>query len=204
MTAVAPTADSKVNPTTEKAVNDYLSFLEDPQQLRDEEAIAEKQAELEGAARPSERLRIQSELVLLEELPEEMFLAPFVKEAKNFIEQTGIDPRAFLKEGVKPSVLRDAGVSLKGVKAPKKKRAGRRHTVEDVIDHVIGHDWAQEGFPARHTTTKAMVQLTGASPATVSKAREKMIADGDAIKTNLDDPNHTGRGAKAKLLRITR
>lgn len=174
--------------TAEQAVRDYLTYLRDPDSLRDDAAITELEEELEVADDLVDELRIHNELTELRELPESRFLRPFIENAKTWAAENNMSVAAFMEMGVKASTLSEAGFDVKV-------RSGARVTVEKVRDWILGTDLSE-------FTKNQIAQATKGSPATVTRAIDAMVEEGLVIKTDRDDPNHSGRGAKAKLFEL--
>lgn len=183
--------------TAEEVIRTYLSALRDPESLRDDGAISEKETELSEAGDPITRLRLHEELQKLTKPSLEAIEDEFVVHAKAWADESGISAKAFAAEGVPSAVLRRAGFTVsgggsgRGRKAPGRRApSGRRVTTEQVI----------ESMPAGTFTVKGLQEISGASAAVVRKA----IAaerEGGRVQEVGPDPDHSGPGRAPTLYR---
>lgn len=171
----------------EEAVRNYLAFLNDPESLRDNDAIHKLEGQLQSTDDQIEQLRLHEQISVLRDLPEASFIGPFIEHAKKWAEKEGLSAASFLDMGVERRVLRDAGFEMKG--------SATRRTIEDV------RSWIEEKSLTEFTKP-VLMNGTQASPATINRAVQAMLEDGSIIVSDRDDPNHTGRGAKAKLYEV--
>ena len=169
----------------ELAVRNYLAFLSDPESLRDDEAIADLEEQLAVVVDPLEELAIRDKLEALRALSEGAFIGPFIQHAAAYAERVGLSASGFESMGVDPKVLRQAGVLSK---TPYVK-------VESVIEIIKSS--GKEEF-----TQPQVIELTGAAPGTVQKALSAMIEEGSLVKTDERNPDHVGRGNRARLYRM--
>jgi len=98
--------------TPDRAVSDYLAYLQDPESLRDHEAIKKVEALYAEETDPLERLRLHSRLLDLSELPVEVFEQAFIQHAKPYVESLDdeVPLSSFKAMGVPHSVLTQAGL----------------------------------------------------------------------------------------------
>jgi hypothetical protein len=181
----------------ETIVRTYLSALKDPNTLKDDEAVAAKQAELDQADDPITRLRLHQELRQLSTPSLESIEDEFVVHGKAWADQQGISAEAFAAEGVPTSVLRRAGFTVSGGRAAGRRRSsgsrkssGTRVRTEEVID----------AMPNEAFTVKQLRELSGASPAVVRKAIAAEVEAGRLVDVGTD-PDHTGPGRSPVLYR---
>jgi hypothetical protein len=175
----------------ERAVDNYLKWLEDPEQLRDESRIAELRDQEAEEGDVLARLQIHGELVRLERLPEEAFLNPFVEHAKTYAEVNSIPAEAFISMGVPNKALKRAKMGARAAKHRETK------STEEISAEILANSW--DTF-----TTKDVATLTGASGSTVKRAIEGLVESGAVIKTDREDLTHAGRGARPKLYEVVR
>ncbi len=172
----------------DEAIRNYLIFLDNPEDLRDAEAISAKQQELASATDPLNRLHLHDELVSLRDLPETRFQAPFIANALEYAEHHGVSVAGFESLGVSRSVLREAGFDVQ--------HPNKGISVLTVIEMVLEKDWTEFTKPAAQI-------LTGSSPVTITKAINEMMK-ADQITLTDRTTTGTGRGARAKVYTIKR
>lgn len=183
--------------TSEEVIRTYLSAIRDPESLRDDDAIKEKEAELADAGDPITRLQLHEELQKLTRPSLEAIEDEFVVHAKAWADEAGISAKAFAAEGVPSAVLRRAGFTVSGGGSGRGRRStgrrttsGKRVTTEQVI----------ESMPSGAFTVKALQEISGASAAVVRKA---INAEKDAgrVQEVGPDPDHSGPGRAPTLYR---
>ncbi len=171
--------------TPDKAISDYLTFISDPESLKDDDLIDELQGQLNDEVDPLRQLSLRDQLERLRTLPEDAFLLPFLEHAKAYAEEHGISISGFESMGVDRKVLRDAGL----------KPPGSYTTAAHVIKRL------REANLLTFTQPQ-IITLTGAAPGTVRKAINQLVAAGEVTRTDEFDPTHSGRGSRAKLFRV--
>lgn len=182
--------------TAEQVVRTYLSALRDPESLRDDDAIADKEQQLASTDDPIERLRLQEELAKLTKPSLEAVEDEFVVHAKAWAEETGISEKAFAAEGVPAQVLRRAGFAVAGggrggrrsSGGARRQSSGTRVTTEQVV----------AAMPKTAFSVKQLREISGASPAVVRKAITQEL-EGGRLKDIGPDPDHSGPGRAATL-----
>lgn len=137
----------------EQAVNNYLTFLHNPDNLVDQSHIDELQDQLQQASSPSERLKIQSEIQRFNNPDEDELLQQFKVHALEWAKEYEISASAFIQEGVSPNVLAQAGFDVDD---------SRSSSVEEVVGWMH-----QQSGPF---TVQQAMDATGASRNTVRKA----------------------------------
>lgn len=167
----------------DQAVSDYLTYIKDPDTLRDDEEIENLQTQLEDTTDVLDALVLRSRLEHLENLPEESFREPFIEHAASYAEEHGISAKGFESMGVDRSVLREAGLVT-----------ATYVTVPDVTARLLASGLLE-------FTQPQVIGLTGAAPGTVRKALTSMVDSGQLLKTEESSPS-AGRGSKAKLYRL--
>lgn len=166
--------------------------MRDPESLRDDEAIAEKEQQLESSDDPIERLKLQEELRKLAKPSLEAVEDEFVVHAKSWADEAGISAKAFAAEGVPAAVLRRAGFSVSGAgrsrRSSGRRSSGKRVTTEEVIAAI----------PSGSFTVKRLQEISGASAAVVRKAIGIEQEAGRLTELGTD-PDHSGPGRAPTL-----
>ncbi|HEX5367156.1 MAG TPA: hypothetical protein VFW63_10920 [Acidimicrobiales bacterium] len=179
----------------EGAVRQYLLYLEDPSQLRDETEIQRVTQAVLEARDPIEKLKAVNDLEQVAKIDEGPLRAGFVEHAKAWAEEHGIAASAFRELRVPDDVLREAGFEVPS--GGGRRRRGRTVAdgtprqrakavpVDQIKSHVLGR---------RGTFTLADVQnAVGGSPATVRKAVDELVESGQVEKLG-PSPDYRGRG----------
>lgn len=174
--------------TAEDAVRSYLLWLEDPGQLRDQEAIDVATAAAGAASDPIERLRALAQLEALQSVDGESYRAGFVQHANQWAETAGVSEAAFRTIGVSAQDLRDAGISA--TKAPGTSRRRTR----------VSPDAVRAALPDGSFRIAEIEERSGASTATVRKVITEMISEGSVVDLG-PDQEHAGRGRAPLLYR---
>lgn len=175
--------------TAESAVRSYLIALNDPTALRDDAQLADLQRQLAESTDTITRLELRQKIMETEEPQLDRYEADFVTHAREWADQHGISPKAFLAEGVDVAVLRKAGFSVPGARgrsiSPSKARTRTRSRVTTAE--------VRSAIPKGTFTIKHLQERSGASPAVVRKAVQEEIAEG-RVKEMGTDPDHRGPG----------
>jgi hypothetical protein len=175
----------------ERAVRNYLLFLEDPQQLIDHDHIGSLQARAQQTVDPLERLRVYAELERAQSSDESRYRLDFILQAKAWAATNDVGPAAFRRAGVSDEVLSSAGLAPGGASAAKNRRkrqpvpARTSVSAESIKNHVRS---------LRGTFTLADVQSSvGGSQMTVRKGVQALVDDGTVTRLG-PMPNWSGRG----------
>lgn len=182
-----PAATTKSD--AETAVRQYLLYLEDPGQLRDEADVQKKSQAVEAAVDPIDKLKALAELERVAKVEEGPLREGFVAHAKAWADQTGVPVSGFREMKVPDDVLRAAGFDVPAGRRGRSAGAGRQRaravSVADIKNYVL----AQTG-----TFLLADVMAgVGGSQATVRKAIDELIDAGQVNKLG-PVPHYTGRG----------
>lgn len=185
----------------EAAVRRYLTYLSDPDSLRDEAAISRLEQQAADTKDPIDKLRLLADLERLRSVDETTYREAFVREAKAWADDEGIPAAAFRELGVPADVLADAGFerSRRG-RPPGRSTSGsrRRRSSSDGPrvsgEHVRSVALSQKG---RFTATE-LTERSGGSPATVRNVLKALVDDG-AVRDLGSDPGHSGRGRAPHL-----
>ena len=164
-----------IEDTAERAVRNYLVFLDDPRKLIDKELVDSLQAKAQQTIDPIERLRIYTELERAQCSDESTYRLDFILHAKTWAAANDVCAAAFRRLGVGDDVLNSAGL-LPGDatgRNPRKRDstpARTSVTAESIKSHVRS---------LRGTFTMADVQSkVGGSPMTVRKGVQALVDDG--------------------------
>lgn len=176
------------NPAAQ-AVANYLTWINDRDQLMDADRIAELEEAYDQATDPIERLKAYSELENARDLPEERFLAPFLEHAVAWATENKASASSFLAAGVPKRVLAEAGFKVTTTSS------GTRVTTDEIEEIVRANNL--DLF-----TRPSLQKLTGASPATVASAVSRMVEKGLIVESDKDDPEHSGRGVMATVYEV--
>jgi hypothetical protein len=179
---------------TEDAVRQYLRYLEDPNQLRDDKEIQRKTQAVLDASDPIDKLKALAELERAANIEEAPLRKGFIENAKAWAEDTGVPVTAFRELKVPDDVLRDAGFTL-----PASTGRGRGRTAQGT-ERQRAKAVPLEDIKAWVLNLKGTFLLAdvmngaGGSPATVRKAVDELIESGDVEKLGpLQDYNGRGR-----------
>jgi len=168
-------------------VEDYLRFCDDPTSMEDDHYNKELASAEALAADPSfpvlERLQNVRDARLKRAEGGTDYEAGFVANAKTYAEKNNLTAADFKALGVKPAVIKAAG--LTGSSAPGKR--ARRVSVDEVAE------------VARSMESFTVAQLAEAASTTVATASKAVKAMG--AKSTGTDPKHTGRGKAPTLYR---
>jgi hypothetical protein len=185
MPAAAPQSDA------ETAVRQYLLYLEDPGQLRDDSEVEKKTQAVEAAVDPIDKLMALAELDRVAKIDEGPLREGFVAHAKAWAEQTGVPVSGFRELKVPDDVLRAAGFDVPAGRRGRgaSSSAGRQRAKAVPVEEIKNYVLAQKG-----TFLLADVMGgIGGSQATVRKAIDELIEAGQIEKLG-PMPNYSGRG----------
>jgi hypothetical protein len=183
--------------TPEDAVRLYLQFLDDPDSLRDEAAIAKAQAAVDKATDPIAKVRAFVALERAEALDPEVFRHGFITNVKAWMENDDISVSALQLVGVPDEDLIEAGLlAAQPVRrrardavaaAPKRNRAPR-----------LGLDEVARQLPKKKFRLTDLAQAIEREPATTRNYLNKLLQQGIVVDAG-DDPSHSGKGKAAKV-----
>ena len=182
--------------TPDDAIRLYLMYLDDPNKLRDEAAIAEHERAVETAKDPVDRLLAIAALERAQQVDGTEFRDAFVRDAKAWADEHKVTASAFVKMGVHVDDLAEAGfdVGRKGAARRSSSPSGRtRVTVEAVRAAALG---TTEPF-----TLSTLGDMTGASAGTLRKVVTELMDAGQVVDLG-PDANHDGRGRAPILYRV--
>ena len=180
----------------EAAIRAYLTYLEDPGKLRDEREVQRLTNAVLAAEDPIDKLKALAELKRAAQVDGDALRADFVAAAKPWAEEAGVPAAAFAELGVPDDVLVEAGFEL----PPRPRRGGRRAGGERAAgtrqrSAPVPASALKDAIRQRRGTfvLNDLVAEHAASPGTVRKAVEELIASGEVEKLG-PDPDHRARG----------
>jgi len=175
------------------AVRLFLMYLDDPTKLVDETAVKKAEAGVGSAKDPLERLQALAALERARQADGEQLRRDFVSQARSYAEAEDIPVSAFQEMGVPADVLAEAGFD---VGTPRRRRRGAASTPGrtraprvplNEIKSAVGR------ASKRFTLSDLADAAGGGSPATLRKAVDELIAEGQVSKIGPKD-DHQGRG----------
>jgi hypothetical protein len=176
----------------ESAVRQYLLFLQDPAQLRDDDAIQHWTQAVDDATDPIDKLKAIAELERVSSIDEAPLRDGFVTHAKAWATELSIPLTAFRDLRVPDDVLRAAGFDVPTGKGRGRAAAGaggRQRAKAVPVEDIKAFITSQSG-----TFTLADVMSgVGGSQATVRKALDELITGGQVAKLG-PVPGYKGRG----------
>lgn len=178
------------------AVREYLQFLEDPEQLRNVDAIEATKDELQRATDPLDRLKVLTRLERLQNPSVDEYRDRFIEHAKAWADANDVPPTSFATLGVRQEVLRAAGLITRrasSAASPPPRVAAQKNTSVDAVRAVIG------SLAGSFSLTDVR-HASGASPMTARKAINQLIQEGSVERVG-PDPHRTGQGRAHILFR---
>lgn len=187
--------------TPEDHVRLYLTYLEDPDSLRDETAVAKAQAAVDRphGKDPITRVRALTALEQAYQVDGDSYREGFVANAKAWIEETGYTVGALQSIGVPTDVLVDAGL----LKSRDVRRAGTRTTPVQTrrrqppmsLDEVLRLLPDDVDFTVADAAV-AIDRLPG-----TAKNYVVALSEQDLLAPVGPDPQHQGKGRAPTLYR---
>jgi hypothetical protein len=188
--------------TPEDAVRRYLEWLEDPDSLIDDEAVARAEAAVADARDPLTRLHALADAEHARQADADAVIRDFITHARAYAEAQSIPIAAFRAVGVSDDVLRQAGFGIAGrtaaARGPRGARAGAPRAKQVSVDELKA---AALGLPKRFTLADLSAAAGGGSPATVRRAVDEMISAGKVRKLG-PKPDHQGPGRAPTLYEL--
>lgn len=179
-----PNNQVKISP--EHAVRQYMRFLDDPKSLVDEDNVQKANQKVVDAIDPIDKLVALGELERVSKVDENPLRAGFVAHAKAWAEKAQVPVSSFQQLKVPADVLREAGFDV-AVDSRSTRPPGRAKSVP--IEQIVPEVLKLKG-PFIQTD---IIGKIGGSPATVRKAVDQLIAEGQ-VKNLGASPDHAGRG----------
>jgi hypothetical protein len=176
----------------EGAVRQYLLYLEDPAQLRDDKDLQRKTQAVLEADDPIDKLRAISELERASNIDEAPIRDGFVTHAKTWASEASIPISAFRDLRVPDDVLRAAGFDVPAGKARGRRSAasnGRQRAKAVPVEEIKTFITASKGT----FLLSDVMSGVGGSQATVRKAVDELVSAGKVTKLG-PVPDYKGRG----------
>ncbi|HEV7720346.1 MAG TPA: hypothetical protein VGO60_03635 [Iamia sp.] len=187
-------------PTPEDAVRRYLLWLEEPESIVDDEAVAKAEAAVAAAGDPLARLHALADLEHARSADAEGVTADFVAHAKDYAEAESIPLSAFEALGVPTEVLRQSGLmGGRGRRGSGRSSSGAGSRAPKVAIEELKA--AARRLPKQFTLADVAREAGGGSPQTVRKAVDEMIAAGQARNLG-PKTDHHGRGRAPTLYEL--
>lgn len=168
-----------------QAVRNYLTALQAPEELRDNDAIADLERKLGSTNDRLERITLKQQIKDAQSPPVERYESEFVTHAKAWADSHSVDVQTLQSEGVPDHVLERAGFQV---------RSKRRKRSKVGADHVRAAIRQTEG-PFR---IQDLVDTTGASVGTVRNVVNDQLKAGHIDKAGVDT-SHDGPGRAPAL-----
>lgn len=188
------------NDPAEQAIRRYLLWLNDPSSIVDSAAIDEAERVAKDTTDVIEKLKALSRVEHLRLGDSAAVKRAFLEHAKVWGDAHEISAASWIRLGVPPEVLREAGITgnrggagraaaarpavARPVAAPRR-TAGASVTIGQIVDHV-------KTMTGPFVLTDIADQV-GGSPMTIRKAMEQLVADGKVERLGTD-PKYSGRG----------
>ncbi len=170
----------------DRAVREYLQFIEDPQQLIDAKQVAELERRMAAATDPLDRLVAIAEYERARHPVEDDYRSAFVEHARSWADTHQVTASAFRQLGVPGDVLEEAGLLESGSPASSSRIAKRSVGVEDLIA-------AARRMRGTFRSSDVVDAAGGGSPMTVRKALTQLIDAGE-LKRLGPDPDWSSKG----------
>ena len=177
----------------EQAIRRYLQWLSDPASIVDTDAIDAAEAVVRDTTDVIAKLKALSRVEQLRTGDSATVRAAFLDHAKAWGDANQISPASWIRLGVPPEVLREAGVTgnrstvrpsrPRPTGTPRAKAAGV--SIGQIADHV--------GSLTEPFVLTDLAESVGGSPMTVRKAVDQLVADGKVRRLG-PDARHNGRG----------
>lgn len=177
--------------TSEDAVRQYLLFLEDPGQLRDDKEIQRQTQAVLDASDPVDKLKALAELERLASIDEEPIRKGFVEHAKVWAEAQAVPVplSAFRELKVPDEVLREAGFDVPASRGRSAGTGERQRAKAVPVDTIKSYVL---GLKGTFVLTDVMSGV-GGSQATVRKAVDELVESG-AVEKLGPMSDYSGRG----------
>jgi hypothetical protein len=176
----------------------YLQYLEDPDSLRDEAAIAKAEAAVDRAKDPIAKVKAITALERAQAVDPESYRHGFVTNVKAWVEIADVTATSLLQVGVPEEDLVEAGLLVAepirrrgrgrvATTKPTRSRAARL-TLDEVVIHL----------PKKEFRLTELAESIDREPATTRNYLNKLIDQGIIAEVG-DDPRHSGKGKAPKL-----
>jgi hypothetical protein len=170
----------------DRAVREYLQFVEDPQQLIDAKQVEELESRMAAATDPLDRLIAIAEYERARHPVEDDYRAAFVEHARNWADAHQVTASAFSQLGVSRDVLEAAGLIDSDSAASPPRGAKRSVGVEDLVATA-------RRMRGTFRSSDVVDSAGGGSPMTVRKALTQLIDAGELTRLG-PDPDWSSKG----------
>jgi hypothetical protein len=188
----------------EQAIRRYLLWLNDPNSIVDVEAIDEAEREAKETVDVIDKLKALSRVEHMRLGDSAAVKRGFLEHAKEWGDRHEISAVSWIRLGVPPDVLREAGITGNRSAAGKSpaRSAAQRATPSNRAGRPTGARGANVGIAqvVAHVQTMTgpfvltdIADQVGGSPMTIRKAVDQMVANGTVERLGAD-PRHNGRG----------
>jgi len=178
----------------EKAVRDYLLYLNGDETVGPD--TSQLEADLAASKDPFERVKLRTRLSELSDAGPALEKA-FVEHAATVVEKGEISVAALREEGVKPRVLREAGLTASRASSTRSSSSGPRVSQDEVAAKIVN-------LEPGTTFTLATLENehgVGGSKAMISKVVANLVEE-KKVSTLGEDPSFTGRGKPPTLYQL--
>lgn len=180
----------------EQVIREYLLFLDDPEQLKDENEVQRLTAVAAETTDPIERLRALTDLSRATQIDGTYYKDNFVAVALEWANANDVGWTAFSDMGVPKDVLAEAGFEV-----PVRKRSAATRVVQVIKDP----DTTRAAPVNKAVIKEAAMQMVdvftlsdlrekvGGSPMTIRAAIDELVAENLVLSLG-PDPEHQGKG----------
>ena len=183
---------AKTKQDAEGAVREYLLYLEDPAQLRDDKDLQRKTQAVLDAKDPIDKLRAISELERASTIDEAPIRDGFVTHAKAWASEASIPVTAFRELRVPDDVLKAAGFDVPAGKGRGRRSGasnGRQRAKSVPVEQIKAFITGNKGT----FILSDVMTGVGGSQATVRKALDELVDAGKVTRLG-PMPDYKGRG----------
>ncbi len=168
--------------TADKAVRDYLAFLENPSDFIDQRLVNRLQKQFDKESDPAAKLDLYQEIEAAKRPNGDKVTAAFIKHAKAWAEASGIEGETFFKVyRIDREVLSEAGFEIRtGKYKPRVKGAVVREHIANLTEPFTALD---------------IFEATGASEAGARNVIAAMIEEGSVVE--MEERGESVNGGKA-------
>jgi hypothetical protein len=174
----------------ELAIRRYLQWLSDPSSIVDSAAIDAAEQTARQTTDVIEKLKALSRAEHLRSGDSASVRTAFLQHARSWGETHEISAASWIRLGVPPEVLREAGITGNRAAVRPSTIAGPRPKASGVTIGAITAHVASLTDPFVLTD---IAESVGGSPMTVRKAIDQLVDDGTVRRLG-PDPQHSGRG----------
>jgi hypothetical protein len=169
----------------EDAIRQYLTYLDDPNLLVDDEEVTRLETEVRSASNPLEKLKALAALERVRNVDGERYRKEFVRVAREWAEREGVPASAFRQLGVPDDTLRDAGIDAgggrrRGANAGRRRSASSGRTRARPVSTQEIQVWVLDRD--KPFTTSDIARGAGGRPISIKKVLYEIVASGKVNK----------------------